>query len=100
MFGSDRLPWVGEGLRLGFRRSARLVVLEKRDPGSEVWTPIAPAMPLDEAQRQMDEQITLRGGDDDLRLRPDRRPWTRLALVGGLLLLAACAALVAITLGR
>jgi hypothetical protein len=100
MFGSDRLPWVGEGLRLGFRRSGRLFLLEERDPGSEEWTRVAPAMPLDEARRQMDERITLRGNDDDLRLRPDHPPWTRFALLGGFLLLVACAALVAITVLR
>jgi hypothetical protein len=100
MFGSDRLPWVGEGLRLGFRRSGRLVVLEERDSGSEEWTRVAPAMSLDEARRQMDERITLRGNDDDLRLRPDHRPSTRFALVGGFLLLVACAALITITVLR
>jgi hypothetical protein len=57
-------------------------------------------MPLDEARRQMDERITLRGGDDDLRLRADHRPWTRFALLGGFLLLVACAALVVITLAQ
>jgi hypothetical protein len=55
-------------------------------------------MPLDEARRQMDERITLSGKNDDLRIRPDHRPWTRFALVGGFLLLVACAALVAIML--
>jgi hypothetical protein len=100
MFGSDRLPWVGEGLRLGSRRSGRLVVLEERDPGSEAWTRVAPPMPLEEAGRQMDERITLRGNDDGLRLRPDHRLWTRFELVGGFLLLVACAALVVITVLR
>jgi hypothetical protein len=100
MFGSDRLPWVGEGLRLGFRRSGRLVVLEARDPGSNAWTRVAPPMPLDEASRQMDERITLSGNDDELRLRPDRAPWTRFAMVGGILHLLACAAVVAITVLR
>jgi hypothetical protein len=100
MFGSDRLPWVGEGLRLGFRRSGRLVVLEERHAGSAEWTRVAPAMPLDEARRQMDERITLRGNDDDLRLRPDHRPRTRFALVGGFLLLVVCGTLVAITVLR
>ena len=94
MFGSDRLPWVGEGLRLGFRRSGRLVVLEERDPGSEEWTPVAPAMPLDEARRQMDERITLSANDDELRLRPDRAPWTRFAWVAGFVILAAFVALI------
>lgn len=45
----------------------------------------------------MDERITLSGKDDDLRIRPDHRPWTRFALVGGFLLLVACAALITIT---
>jgi hypothetical protein len=48
----------------------------------------------------MDERITLSGKDDDLRIRPDHRPWTRYALVGVSLLLVACAALVAITVFR
>jgi hypothetical protein len=100
MFGSDRLPWVGEGLRLGSRRSGRLVVLEERDPGSEEWTRVAPAMPMDEAMRQMDERIALRGQEDNLRIRPDHRAWTRFALVGGFVMLVACAALIAITVLR
>jgi len=100
MFGSDRLPWVGEGLRLGFCRSGRLVVLEERDPASEGWTPVTPPMALEEARRQMDERISFSGKDDDLRIRPDHRPWTRFALVGGFLLLVACAAVVAITVLR
>jgi hypothetical protein len=50
--------------------------------------------------RQMDERITLRGKDDDLRIRPNQRPWTRLALVGGFLILVACAAMITLTMLR
>jgi len=46
----------------------------------------------------MDERITLSANDDELRLRPDRAPVTRVALVVGFVILVAFVALIIIVL--